>query len=193
MATHHDDDVEHIYIDNDDMPAPKAHAHHATSTTQAVESPEEYKKLRKVITGILLVSVTLSLIRGIGLSRLMADFMAVFFITFAAFKFYDIEAFAHGYRNYDLLAKRIRPWGYIYPFIEAFLGFWYLLSEGPAKLNILTMLITGTAALGVYKEVRRKSRFHCACLGTFIRLPLSRVSLIEDVSMFVMAAIMLFI
>jgi hypothetical protein len=189
--THQNDDVEHIFIDNDDTPAPKAHAHH--SGTPAVETPEEYKKLRKVLIGILIVSSLLTFIRGIELGRFLADFMAVFFITFAAFKFYDIEAFAHGYRNYDILAKRIRPWGYMYPFIEAFLGFWYLLSEGPVNLNIITMLVTGTAAIGVFKEVKRKSRFHCACLGTFIRLPLSRVSLIEDVGMFVMAAIMLFV
>jgi hypothetical protein len=195
MATsshHHPDDIEHIYIDNDDAPAPKAapsHAHH--HTTAAVETKEEYNKLRKVIIGILIVSSLLTLIRGIGLNRFMADFMAVFFITFAAFKFYDIEAFAHGYRNYDILAKRIRPWGYIYPFIEAFLGFWYLLSEAPNRLNIVTLLVTGIATYGVQQEIKRKSRFNCVCLGNFIRLPLSRVSFIENVTMFVMAAIML--
>jgi hypothetical protein len=86
-----------------------------------------------------------------------------------------------------------RPWAYAFPFIEAFLGFWYLLSEGPVHLNVLTMFITGTAAIGVYKEVVRKpgSKFMCACLGNIIRLPLSKVSLVENVAMFAMASLML--
>lgn len=186
----HDVD-EHIYLDDETVPAQKAAPmhHHAP----AVESREEYKKLAYIIGGIFVVSTALTLIRGFDIGRWMGDFMAVFFITFAAFKFYDLEGFAHAYRNYDILAQRIRPWGYIYPFIEAFLGFWYLLSEAPTNLLVLTLLITGTASIGVWREVKRKSRFHCACLGTFIRLPLSRVSLIENVSMFVMAGLMFLI
>ncbi|HTE22341.1 MAG TPA: MauE/DoxX family redox-associated membrane protein [Candidatus Limnocylindria bacterium] len=192
------DDIEQIFIDNDDLPASSdskgARDHHSmTGGSPAVESREEYKKLGYVLLGILIVSSMLTFIRGIELDRFLADFMAVFFITFAAFKFYDLEGFAHAYRSYDILAKRIRPWGYIFPFIEAFMGFWYLLSDGPNNLNVLAMAVTGTAAVGVFKEVKRKSRFHCACLGTFIRLPLSRVSLIENVTMFVMAAAMLVI
>lgn len=190
MTANKDDDIEHIYLDEEDQnPAPAAGgAHHMV---EAVETREEYKKFGYVLLGILIVSSFLTFIRGAELNRFLADFMAVFFITFAAFKFYDLEGFAHGYRSYDILAQRIRPWGYIFPFIELFLGFWYLLSNGPTNLNLLTMLVTGTAAIGVWKEVKRKSRFHCACLGTFIRLPLSRVSLVEDVGMFAMAAIML--
>lgn len=186
----HDDVDEHIYLDDDDQNPPKSSGRHSVS---AVESKEEYKKLWYVLGGILLVSSFLSFIRGIELNRFMADFMAVFFITFAAFKFYDIEGFAHGYRNYDIIAKNIRPWGYAFPFIEAFLGFWYLLSEGPLTLNLLTMLITGTAAIGVWGELRRKSRFRCACLGGVIRLPLSRVSFVENVTMFAMAFFMIFL
>src|SRR5262245_52692991 len=129
------DDIEQIFIDNDDLaPAPKTHSGGGHGHMEpAVESREEYKKLGYVLLGILLVSSMLTFIRGIALDRFLADFMAVFFITFAAFKFYDLEGFAHAYRNYDVLAKRIRPWGYIYPFIEAFMGFWYLLSEGPTN------------------------------------------------------------
>lgn len=191
-----DDEIEHIYLDEEEPKpaqhqASKAHAGHAHHHTAPVENKEEYKKLGYVLLGILLVSSMLTVIRGIELQRFLADFMAVFFITFAAFKFVDIEMFAHTYRNYDLLAKYIRPWGYAFPFIEAFMGFWYLLSEGPRQLNILALIITGTASIGVFMELRRKSKFMCACLGKYIRLPLSRVSLVENLSMFAMAALML--
>lgn len=191
----YDDDIEHIYLDDEDQaPAKPAatsggHAGHV----EAVETKEEYKKLYYILAGITVVSLLLSLVRGFGLVRFMCDFMAVFFVTFAAFKFYDIEGFAHGFRNYDILAKRIRPYGYFYPFIELFLGLWYLLSEAPTNLLLLTLLVTGVSSIGVWKELKRKSRFHCACLGTFIRLPLSRVSFIENATMFTMAGIMLFL
>jgi hypothetical protein len=186
-----DNEIEHIYLDDEPAPKPKDsdHKHHEAP----VENSQEYKKFARVLLGILLVSSLLSFVRGWEPTRAMSDFMAVFFITFAAFKFADVELFAHTYRQYDLIAQRVRPWGYIYPFIEAFLGFWYLLSEGPANLNIITMIITGTAAIGVFQEVRKRhgSKFMCDCLGRFIRLPLSKVSLVEDVAMFGMAAIML--
>ncbi len=189
-----DRDIEHIYLDDeDDQPSPPPTSQHHHSVAP-VETKAEYRKFAYVLLGILTVSTILSLVRGWEPVRAMADFMAVFFITFAAFKFADIELFAHTYRQYDIIAQRVRPWGYMYPFIEAFIGFWFLLSEGPTNLLVITMLITGTAAIGVYKEVtkKHKSKFMCACLGKYIRLPLSKVSLVEDVAMFTMAAIMLF-
>jgi hypothetical protein len=191
-----EDEIEHIYLDDEDEQprhaAPHAHSH-AHAGGHAVETKEEYRKFYKVIFGIFAVATLLSLIRGWDINRAMADFMAVFFITFAAFKFQNIEEFAHTYRTYDLLASRIRPWGYIYPFIEAFLGFWYLLSSGPTWLNLLTIAVTGTAAYGVYKTLQQKRQFHCACLGTFIKLPLSKITLTENLTMMIMAAFMLFL
>ena len=187
MTNHNDDEIEHIYLDDEDQ-HPADHGPH--KMVEAVETKAEYKKFYRLLIGILVFSTLLSIVRGWDLMRWMADFMAVFFITFAAFKFYDIEAFAHAYRGYDILAQKFRPWGYAFPFVEAFLGFWYLLSEAPIRLNIITMLITGVAAYGVRKELKRKSKFQCACLGTFIRLPLSKVSFVEDAAMFSMAFVM---
>lgn len=187
----YDGDIdEHIYLDDEDE-LPKKSSDHRVVT--AVENREEYKKLWYVLAGILLVSSFLTFVRGIELNRFLADFLAVFFITFAAFKFYDIEGFAHAYRTYDILAKRIRPWGYVFPFIEAFLGFWYLLSEAPTTLNLLAMLVTATAAIGAWSELGRTSRLQNTWLGAFIRLPLARVGFVENILMFGMAFVMLFL
>jgi len=189
-----DDDIEHIYLDEEDA-KPTHAAHHSSHGVAAVDNAEEKKKFYKLLLGIFVVSTLLSVIRGWDINRAMADFMAVFFITFATFKFYNIETFAHTYRTYDIIAAKIRPWAYAVPFIEAFLGFWYLLSSGPTWLNVLTILFTGSAGYGVYKSLQKhkSSKFMCACLGNFIRLPLSKVSLVEDVAMGVMAFAMLFV
>ncbi|MBA3758359.1 hypothetical protein H0X10_01885 [Candidatus Saccharibacteria bacterium] len=175
---------EHIILDDEPQAQHDQHIH-------PVETQHEYIKFAAVLFAILLVSVGVTTLRGWGGNRFANDFMAVFFVTFAAFKFINIEMFAITYRTYDILAKKIRPWAYAFPFIEAFLGLAYFISTDAWQLNVITMLITGTAGYGVWKELRRKSNFTCACLGPFIRLPLSKVSFVEDAAMFVMATIML--
>ncbi len=160
-------------------------------------SRREYVKFSAVIAGIFILSVLLTSWRGWTIRQFFNDFMAVFFMTFAAFKFYGFDMFVIAYQDYDIVAKRFRLWAYIYPFVEAGLAFAYLLTDKSFVLNIVTMLLMGIAAVGVWREVhpkrRRPGRFQCACLGTIIRLPLSTVSFVENASMFIMAAVMLFI
>lgn len=166
---------------------PAAHIH-------PENTPREYRKFYGIIGAILVVAVALTLIRGWTFRLFLNDFMAIFFITFAGFKFVNLEEFAMSYRTYDVIAKHIRPWAYAFPFIEALLGFSYLLlTDDPKLLHLITLVITGIASYGVLKEVRRKSDFVCACLGTVIKLPLTTVSLVEDLLMFAMAAVMLFL
>lgn len=174
---------EHIVLGDDTLHL--SHEHHP------VESPKEYGKFAAVIIGILLLSIGVTTLRGWDGNRFLNDFMAVFFMAFAAFKFIRLEEFAIVYRTYDVIAQRLRPWPYAYPFIEAFLGLGYFISTDAWQLNIITMLLTGIGAYGVWKELSRKSKIQCACLGTFIKLPLTKVSLVENLAMFVMAAYML--
>lgn len=160
---------------------------------EPLESPREYAKFVLVIAGIVLASILITSWRGWSLEQFMSDFMGVFLLTFAAFKFMNLEMFAITYRGYDVVAKRWPRWGYVFPFVEAGLGLSYLLGGEGTTLNVLTMLITSLGAIGVIKELRRKSAVMCACLGTVIRLPLSRISFVEDFAMFLMAAVMLWL
>jgi hypothetical protein len=167
--------------------------HHHMAEHHPVESPREYAKFAAVIAGIILVSIGVTTLRGWDGNRFANDLMAVFFMTFAAFKFIRLEEFAIVYRSYDIIAKQLRPWPYAVPFIEAFLGLSYFISTDAWQLNILTMLFTGVGAYGVWKELTRKSEVQCACLGTLIKLPLTKVSLVENLAMFAMATYMLFV
>lgn len=170
------------------------HEHHNhASHIEPLESPREYLKFAGVIAGIVLGSVLLTNARSWGLENWMASFMAVFFVVFGAFKLVNLEMFVLTYRSYDILAKRFKFWGWIFPFIELGLGAGYLILGNNLWLNIATIIITGTASIGVIKELRRKSRFKCACLGTVIRLPLSKISFVEDFLMLVMAGAMILI
>ncbi|MDZ7744574.1 MAG: hypothetical protein U5K77_02310 [Candidatus Saccharibacteria bacterium] len=167
-------DVDHIHIDDG-----------------IEESPREYAKLSSVFGGVLILVLFLAWARGFELQRFIGDFMAVFFITFAAFKFVNLDEFVSTYRDYDVLAKKFRVWAFALPFIEGVLGVAYLLYHDYTPLNLIVMTLTGLAAYGAWQELRNQSNIMSAFLGTVIKLPLSKVSLIENLSMFLMATIMI--
>jgi hypothetical protein len=125
----------------------------------------------------------------------MSFFMAVFFLTFGSFKLIGYQMFVMMYPTYDIIAARYKFYAYIYPFIELTFGAMYLLDIGGAQRDIFTALVMSVGALGVYREIRNKrgKKIQCACLGNIIKLPLSTVTLLEDVVMGVMAVAMLVI
>lgn len=127
----------------------------------------------------------------IHLQGWMNQFMAGFFLVFSAFKFLDIQGFADGYATYDLLAKRWHFYGYIYPFLELSLGLLYLTQMIPTITLIATIIVMGFSSLGVINSLLKKQKFQCACLGTLLKVPLSNITLIEDLTMVVLAALAL--
>lgn len=128
-----------------------------------------------------------------GLENYLRWFMAIFFLVFAGFKFLGYEMFVVMFRGYDILAKKYRPYAYAYPFIEFILGVLYFLDLVPVARELLTIIIMAIGTKGVWQEVKKRSGVHCACLGNIIKLPLSTVSLVEDVGMGLMALVMLVI
>ena len=118
----------------------------------------------------------------------MRYFMAGFFLVFSFFKLLDVPAFADAYAGYDLLARRWRPWGHIYPYVELALGVAYLANFAPLWTNAVTLVVMGFSAIGVIGAVLDKRSIRCACLGTVFQLPMSTVTIIEDVGMVLMAA-----
>lgn len=121
----------------------------------------------------------------------MNQFMAGFFLVFSAFKLLDIRGFANGYSTYDLLAKRWHAYGYIYPFLELSLGILYLTQSIPTTTQIATIVLMGFSSLGVINSLLKKQNFQCACLGTILKVPLSSITLIEDLTMVILAALTL--
>ena len=129
--------------------------------------------------------------QGINWQGWMNQLMAGFFLVFSAFKLLDLPGFADGYSTYDLLARRWYAYGYIYPFLELSLGILYLTQWTPALTYIATIIIMGFSSLGVINSLIKKQTFKCACLGTVLKVPLSSVTLIEDMTMVLMAVVSL--
>lgn len=123
--------------------------------------------------------------------RAMRNFMGGFFLAFSFFKLLDLRGFADSYRMYDVVARRIPAYAYVYPFIELLLGAAYLSDFQPVATNIVTLAVMGTGAIGVVQSLLAKRTIRCACLGTVFNLPMSTVAFIEDALMIAMAAAML--
>jgi copper chaperone CopZ len=125
------------------------------------------------------------------LMQAMNVFMAGFFLTFSFFKMLDLNGFAESYSMYDIVAKKIKAWGYIYAFIELGLGIAYAANFQPLITNIVTLIVMTVSIIGVLQSVFNKRKIQCACLGAVFNLPMSTVTIIEDLLMIAMSGIML--
>ena len=125
-------------------------------------------------------------------SGFMLDFMGLFYIVFSFFKLLDLKGFPESFKMYDPLAKVIPIYGWIYPFIELALGLLFLMRIQIPLALILTLIILGITTIGVAKILLDKKSIQCACLGTALKLPMTKATFIENSVMIVMAIIMLF-
>ncbi len=170
------------------------YAYHATEVEEKRSSKwVTYRPLILIVGYLLLVTLTLEFSSGMFLMETwMANFMAGFFIVFSFFKFLDLGGFAKAYRSYDIIAKKVKFYGYAFPFVELALGISYLLFSDLAITHLITAIIMFVSLVGVVNSVLNKSEIQCACLGTVFNLPMSYVTIIEDTVMLVMALFMYF-
>lgn len=119
-------------------------------------------------------------------------FISVSMVLLGMQKLRDVESFSTMFLNYDLLARKWVPYGYVYPWVETGAG---ILMTGmlltwlaaPAALFIATI-----GAISVYKAVYiDKRELKCACVGGGSNVPLGFVSLTENLMMMGMAIVML--
>lgn len=129
----------------------------------------------------------------IDVMRWMRHFMAGFFLTFSFFKLLNLKGFKESYLMYDIVARKIPAWGYVYAFTELALGIAYLINFEPILTNSVTFVVMTISIIGVLKTVLDKKTIKCACLGDVFNLPMSTVTIIEDGLMILMSLGMLII
>lgn len=121
----------------------------------------------------------------------MHDFMGFFLVVFSMVKFFDLKAFATGFAKYDLLAARSRFYALLYPFLELSLGLAYFAQWQLQSTYLATTILLGFGTLGVVNAMRKGERVNCACMGGILSVPVSTVTLAENLSMSGMALVML--
>lgn len=128
---------------------------------------------------------------ALGMRAFMHAYMGVFLTIFATLKLFDLKGFMDGFAMYDLGAKVASRWGYVYPFVELALGLSYLAYFQPRVTYIATIAVFAFGAAGVLLALRKGLDIACPCMGNILKVPLSTVTLTEDVGMAAMAAALL--
>lgn len=124
-------------------------------------------------------------------SNFMLDFMGLFYFVFSFFKLLDLKGFSESFKMYDPLAKVFPKYGIVYPFIELGLGLLFITRVQIPLALIITIIILGITTFGVTKTLLDKKSIQCACLGTTLKLPMTKATFIENTIMIIMAVWML--
>jgi len=144
-----------------------------------------------IIFGYITIASLLMHYKNWDWSGFMLDFMGLFYVVFSFFKILDLKGFPESFRMYDPLAKQIPLYAKIYPFLELALGILFLMRIQIPIALIVTLIILGITTIGVTKTLLDKKIIQCACLGTTLKLPMTKATFIENSIMIIMAIIML--
>ena len=160
---------------------------------EQIEPQSELKQLFPLFLIFFYISSAALLINwtNFNASDFMFDFMGLFFIVFSFFKILDYKNFPHSFAMYDPIAKRFSIYGWIYPAIETVLGLAFLFRVALNFSLIATIIILGITTVGVTRALIDKRAIRCACLGTALKLPMTKATFIENSIMIIMATYML--
>lgn len=148
-----------------------------------------YQPVLAVFGVAVLLALAISWMSGEGLLSIRTAelFIALSMSILALLKLQDVESFSTMFLNYDLLARRVVPYSYVYPFGELLAG---VLMVAGAMLWLaipVALFIGSVGAVSVLKAVYiDKRELKCACVGGGSNVPLGFVSLTENLMMIAM-------
>ena len=126
--------------------------------------------------------------------RTIILFIAFSMAMLAVQKLKDLFSFTNSFITYDLLAMKWIPYGYIYPFVEAYVGIAMVAQLPALAVAPFSLFIGMIGAASVIKAVYiDKRELKCACVGGDSNVPLGFVSLSENLFMVAGGLIMLFL
>ena len=114
---------------------------------------------------------------------LIKNYMGIIYIVFGFLKLYDIDKFVNVFRKYDIIANKVEFWAWMYPFIEILLGISLLSNVFVNKTMKITIVLMIISIISVSISLLKKQNLRCGCLGTFFHIPLSYVTISENVAM----------
>jgi glutaredoxin/uncharacterized membrane protein YphA (DoxX/SURF4 family) len=115
-------------------------------------------------------------------------FIAISMCLLGVQKLQDLESFSTMFLNYDLLARRVVRYAYLYPFGETLAGVLMIAGTLIWFAAPVAFFIGTVGAISVFKAVYVDRReLKCACVGGGSNVPLGFVSLTENLMMVAMA------
>lgn len=167
------------------------HTNHNNMQSRNTYTIKNFLPLIAIFLLISAFTIIKQLLYGFNIHMAMIDFMGAQFVVFGLFKIINIHGFAQAYSMYDILAKRSTAYAYAYPFIELSLGIAYLLHFQLIIINLITVILMIIGSIGVALKLAQGKTIECACLGTVFKLPMTYITLAENMIMGLMAFSML--
>jgi glutaredoxin len=143
-----------------------------------------YTPVIAIFAVTLLLSLAFSF-SGAGLNVYTLElFVALTMAVLAIQKLQDLTSFSNSFITYDLLAMKVIPYAYVYPFLEAFVGVAMIAALPVYLVAPISLFIGSVGAISVIKAVYiDKRELKCACVGGDSNVPLGFISLTENVFM----------
>lgn len=110
-------------------------------------------------------------------------FLGAFALIFAVLKIVKLQGFVDSFVEYDFISKKFKYYAYAFPFFELIFGLTFILKYQNIWLELLCLIFYSVNLLSVARALLKKQKFMCACLGGFFAVPLSYVSLMENITM----------
>ncbi|MGB0744410.1 MAG: DoxX family protein, partial [Opitutales bacterium] len=125
---------------------------------------------------------------GLSVLRIAELFIAFSMCALGIQKLRDLQSYANGFVQYDLLAQRYVPYASIYAYIEAVGGILMIAGVFIWVVAPVVLAATMIGAISIIKAVYIEKRdLKCACVGGSSDVPLGFVSLTENLMMMAMA------
>ena len=154
--------------------------------TKAGQQGTTYTPVLAIFAVTLLLSCGFSYANGdalLSMQNLML-FIALSMAVLAIQKLQDLYSFSNSFITYDLLAMRVVPYAYVYPFIEAYVAIGMVAKLPALAVAPFSLFIGGIGAVSVFKAVYiDKRELKCACVGGNSNVPLGFISLTENLFM----------
>lgn len=122
----------------------------------------------------------------------MMHLMGLLFCQFAFLKLIHLKQFQEGFAKYDLITRKIASYALYYPFIELFLGLLFLANLFIKEASFLALILAMIGIISVLVALKNKLDVKCVCMGTVLDIPLTKVTLFENVVMGAMAFYLFF-
>lgn len=125
---------------------------------------------------------------NLNLVRIAELFVAFSMCALGIQKLQNLQSYANGFIQYDLLARRYVPYATIYAFIETIGGVLMISGLLTWVIAPIVLAVTTLGAVSIIKAVYLDKRdLSCACVGGGSDVPLGFISLTENLGMIAMA------
>ena len=160
--------------------------HFGKSRSQPKEGETSYQPVIAIFGVAFLLGLAISwyVFDTIFTDQAIEWFVSLSMALLAVQKLQDVRSFSTMFLNYDLLARRWVPYGFVYPFGEALAGVLMVAHALPIVSVPVSLFIGTVGAVSVFKAVYiDKRELKCACVGGNSNVPLGFVSLTENLFM----------